>query len=625
MSEAAAAEIWAPPGSLGARVSADGCTFRVWAPLVDHVGLHLHADDRIIPMIAEERGYQAVTVSDVGAGARYSFRVNDRDYPDPASRYQPDGVHAPSAVVDDSFAWTDHAWQPPALHDLVIYELHTGTFTDAGTFEAIIPQLARLKDIGINAIELLPIAQFPGARNWGYDGVFPSAVQNTYGGPQGLKKLVDAAHAAGIAVILDVVYNHIGPEGNYLPVFGPYFTEKYRTPWGQALNFDDAWSDEVRAFFFDSAAQWLDVYHIDGLRFDAVHAIVDASARPFLAELTDLLRERARRNGRTFHLIAESDLSDPRIITPTDANGFGFDAQWLDDYHHALHSIVTGETQGYYSDYGELRHLAATVDCAYVYAGEYSRHRGRRHGAPARNAEPKQFVVCAQNHDQVGNRLAGDRLSTLVPFDTLKLIAAATLLAPYVPMLFMGEEYGEEAPFPYFVDHGDPQLIEAVRKGRKEEFKSFGWAQEPPDPQAESTFRSAVIDPARAMHGKHRALLALHRDLIALRKATRLIREYDSIRSYADEARRLFTVTRSGKGRSELTLILNFGQRNATVPLDGEWRLLLATDDPRYSADLAPALAEQPALPNATGVAGEFDVASQCAALLERVTGTVSR
>lgn len=616
MRDAGMPDVWSPPGPLGARLSPDGCTFRVWAPFAERVDVHLHEDDRVIAMTAEQRGYHAVVSCDVSVSARYTFVVNGEDYPDPASRFQPDGVHGPSAVIDSSFPWTDDAYRAPSFRDLVIYELHTGTFTDAGTFEAIIPQLARLRDIGINAIQLLPVAQFSGSRNWGYDGVFPSAVHNSYGGPDGLRKLVDAAHAEGFAVILDVVYNHIGPEGNYLPVFGPYFTDKYRTPWGRALNFDDGSSDEVRAFFFDSAVQWIDDFHIDGLRFDAVHAIVDTSARPFLTELTDLLRERADAIGRTFYLIAESDLSDPRMITPSDENGFGFDSQWLDDFHHALHTIVTGETRGYYADYGALDHLATTLERAYVYAGDYSPHRGRRHGAPAHKATPDQFVVFAQNHDQIGNRLAGDRLSTMLSFDTLKLVAAATLLSPYVPMLFMGEEYGEERPFPYFVSHGDAGLIEAVRRGRKEEFKSFGWSQEPPDPQSEVTFRSAVIDPSRAGHGKHRAMLALHRDLIALRRATPLVREFAALHAGSDEERRIVMVTRQDDNDGELMLVLNFGEQRANTTFTGEWRLLIATDDPRYSADrAAPTSASASSLVNAA-----FDVAPQSAALFERVT-----
>lgn len=606
-------------GGLGTFFRDGICDVRVWAPHANTVALRIHGDDRVVPLNAGERGYFSATVKDITPGARYTYVLDgDREYPDPASRSQPEGVHSASAVVADSFAWSDADWRAHALRDLIIQELHVGTFTDAGTFDAVIPHLTRLLDVGINAIELLPVAQFPGTRNWGYDGVYPFAVQNSYGGPDGLKRLVDAAHAAGMAVILDVVYNHFGPEGNYLPAFGPYFTDKYRTPWGPSLNFDDAWSDEVRAFFVQSAIRWLEEFHCDGLRFDAVHAIVDASARPFLAELTDTLRDRAASLGRTIYLIAESDLSDPRMVTPTDRGGLGFDTQWLDDFHHSLHSIVTGETQGYYVDYGELRHLADAFERAYVYAGHYSHHRRRRHGAPVSRAAAGQFIICAQNHDQIGNRLAGDRLSTLVPFDKLKLIAAATLLAPYVPMLFMGEEYGEESPFPYFVSHGEPALIDAVRAGRKQEFASFGWSQEPPDPQSEATFRSAVIDPTRAARSGHRGILDLHRDLIALRKATPMIQNYDDLATDVDDENRVLRIRRRNRS-AELLLILNFSERTHTAALDGDWNLLLATDDPRYRADLAQPLEtafRQRARGAGAVIADAFNVAPRSAALL---------
>jgi maltooligosyltrehalose trehalohydrolase len=582
--------IWTPPGPLGARLDGEQCTFRVWAPNAQRVDVRIsgHAGDTAMTREGD-RGYFVATARGVMSGARYRFVIDgDRSYPDPASRSQPDGVHEPSAVVAHEFDWTDDAWKVPALDELVIYELHVGTFTAAGTFDAVIPQLPRLADTGINAIELLPIAQFPGGRNWGYDGVYPFAAQNSYGGPAALKRLVDAAHQAGIAMILDVVYNHVGPEGNYLSAFGPYFTQMYKTPWGDALNFDDAHSDEVRAFFIQSALQWIDEFHFDGLRFDAVHAIVDASAYPFLAELTDSLGERARSLGRTIHLIAESDLSNPRIITPTSHGGLGFDAQWLDDFHHALHAIVTGETEGYYSDYGDLEQLITTLERGYVHAGAYSRYRRRRHGAPIRDLNPSQFVVCTQNHDQIGNRLAGDRLSTLVSFDTLKLLAAATLLGPYVPMLFMGEEYGEESPFPYFVSHGDEELVDAVRQGRKAEFASFGWEQEPPDPQSETTFQSAILHPERAATGRHRALLALYRDLIAIRRATPLIRRYDALHASADPETRVVQVVRTRDEGSDGTLVLalNFGAAAAQIDTRGA-RLLVVTDDARYHPDLA--------------------------------------
>ena len=618
---------WSPPGRLGAHVRGRECTFRVWAPSAASVELRLIDADRTIAMNAEDGGYFTATVSDVEPGARYKYALSGGEYPDPASRHQPDGVHGASAVVPETFAWTDAGWRAPAQRDLIIYELHVGTFTEQGTFESAIAQLPRLRELGVNAVELMPIAQFPGTRNWGYDGVYPFAAQNSYGGPLALKRFVDAAHRNGIAVLLDVVYNHVGPEGNYLPVFGPYFTDRYHTPWGDALNFDGAGSDEVRAFFIQSALQWIDEFHMDGLRCDAVHAIVDASARPFLAELTDRVRERASSLNRTVFLIAESDLSDPRMIAPTTAAGFGYDAQWLDDFHHAIHTVLTGEANGYYEDYGSIDHIARCLKQAYVYAGDYSGHRGRRHGAPLQAVQPQQFIVCVQNHDQIGNRLAGDRLTTALSPAQLRLAAALTLLGPFIPMLFMGEEYGETSPFPYFVSHGDPQLVEAVRTGRKAEFASFGWAQEPPDPQSESTFRSAIIEPAKADAGLYRALLILHRDLIALRVALPLLHDYDALEAQVLE-QRVLRVTRRGAA-GELTLLANFSEHPVAVAVDAPNRLAIATDDPRYDPDCMDTFDAAESvdirLNDPTTVDGRVDVQPFSALLLQSVSAHKAR
>jgi maltooligosyltrehalose trehalohydrolase len=552
--------------------------------------------DQNVRLEREGRGYHAVELDEIPAGARYMFVLDGgKPLPDPASRHQPDGVHGASAVVASDFEWTDRNWRAPDPEDLVIYELHVGTFTHVGTFDGVAAELPRLRDLGINAIELMPISQFPGSRNWGYDGVFPFAAQSTYGGPAALKRLVNAAHEQGVAVILDVVYNHLGPEGNYLPLFGPYFTDRYRTPWGDALNFDGPDSDEVRAFFIQSALQWVDEFHIDGLRYDAIHAIVDASAYPFLAEHTDCVRARLDELGRRSILIAESDLSDPRVITPTAQYGLGFDAQWLDDFHHALHTLLTGERQGYYEDYGSIEQLRQVLLRAYAYAGHYSGHRSRRHGAALDAVDPARFIVCIQNHDQIGNRLAGDRLTASLSFDGLKLAAACTLLSPFVPMLYMGEEYGETRPFPYFVSHGDEDLVTAVRKGRKEEFASFGWKEEPPDPQSEGTFLSAVLNPGVASGGRHAALQTFYRDLIALRRAHSVIRAYDTISAEVDGT--MLRVTRADAS-TELLLALNFGGESASIQrltgsADGEWQVLFSTEDHRYSssADAADAQA----------------------------------
>ena len=487
---ARAAEI--NPG-LGAVVLADGHTlFRVWAPSVDALEVEVTQPyARSFPLVRDARGYHEALVDDIGPGARYYFRFpSGQRFPDPASRFQPEGVHGPSEIVSRSFDWTDEDWSTPDLADFVIYELHVGTFTPDGTFDGVIQRLPYLQELGITAIEVMPIAQFPGSRNWGYDGVFPFAVQNTYGGPDGFKRLVDAAHAQGMAVVLDVVLNHLGPEGNILGKFGPYFNTRYRTPWGDALNFDAAGCDDVRRFFIESARRWITEFHVDALRVDAVHAILDTSAYPFLTELSDAVHADAAQLGRRAFLIAESDLNDPRMIRPRGKGGHGMDGQWLDDFHHSLHALLTGERLGYYADYGELEQLAKSFREGFVYTGQYSTARAQRHGASADEESFDQFVTFIQNHDQVGNRMIGDRLSALVSIEAQKLAAAALLGSPFVPLLFMGEEYGELAPFPYFVDHSDSALKEAIVLGRAAEFAGFDWAGSPPDPNAESTLTS---------------------------------------------------------------------------------------------------------------------------------------
>jgi maltooligosyltrehalose trehalohydrolase len=421
-----------------------GCTFTVWAPYANSVAVRvLTPYERIVPLARIDRGYHTATIEGVQPGARYLYRLDDSvEYPDPASRHQPEGVHGPSAVVTPSFPWGDANWRGISLRDYALYELHVGAFTPEGTFDAILPRLGELRNLGITAIELMPVAQFPGDRNWGYDGAFPYAVQHSYGGPESLKRLVDACHAAGLAAVLDVVYNHFGPEGNYAGDYGPYFTNTYHTPWGRAINFDGPDSDEVRRFFIENALYWLREFHFDALRLDALHAILDTSAIPFLAELSARVEELREETGRKLYLIGESDLNDPRLIRQRSRGGLGLDAQWSDDFHHALHALLTGETAGYYADFGAVAQLASTWREGYSFTGQYSGYRRRRHGAPATELPPCSFVVCAQNHDQVGNRAAGDRLSTGISFESLKLSAACVLLSPHVPLLFMGEEYG---------------------------------------------------------------------------------------------------------------------------------------------------------------------------------------
>jgi maltooligosyltrehalose trehalohydrolase len=511
--------IVSPP--LGATDLGDGrCQFVVWAPRVQHLVVHLVApQERDIALSPTVRGYHHAIVEGIEPGALYTYRLKAHtERPDPASRCQPQGVHGPSQIVPQAFPWTDHDWHGLALQDYILYELHVGTFTPDGTFDAILPYLDELHELGVTAIELMPVAQFPGERNWGYDGVFPYAVQYSYGGSAGLKRLVDACHQRRLAVVLDVVYNHLGPEGNYLANFAPYFTDHYKTPWGQALNFDGAHSDEVRRYFIENALYWITDCHIDALRLDAVHAIVDQSAYPFLAELADQVHHRAARLNRKVHLIAESNLNDSRLIRSSELGGCGLDAQWNDDFHHALHTLLTGEREGYYDDFGRLSQLARAFREGYVYAGQYSAYRQRRHGNSSRQVAAHQLVVCAQNHDQIGNRLLGDRLAQLTSFAGLKLAAGVVLLSPFIPLLFMGEAYGETAPFPYFVSHSDPQLIEAVRRGRREEFAAFAWQGDTPDPQSAALFEDAKLRHHLRHDGCHAVLYTFYKTLIQLRK-----------------------------------------------------------------------------------------------------------
>lgn len=544
----------------------------------------LAPDGREVPLVRYPRGYWRATVAGVGAGARYRYRLDDdRERPDPASGWQPEGVFGPSAVVDHAaFPWTDTAWRGLAWPQAVIYELHVGSFTPAGSFDAIIPRLPELRELGVTALELMPVAAFPGARNWGYDGVFPFAAHAGYGGPDGLKRLVDACHRQGLAVILDVVYNHLGPEGNVLGNFGPYVTDAYRTPWGGAINLDGPQSDPVRRYFIDNALGWLRDYHIDALRLDAVHALYDLSARPFLAELAAAVRAFSRRSRWPRRLIAESDRNDARLLRPPAQGGDGLDALWSEDFHHALHALLTGERQGYYADFGRLEDLAAACREGFVYAGRYSRYRRRRHGNSAADRPPEQFVVFSQNHDQVGNRRDGERLLALAGFEAAKLAAAAVCLAPAIPLLFMGEEYGEAAPFLYFVDFADSQLMAAVRRGRAEEFRAFAWTEEPPDPAAAATFERSRLswrwtedEHDGVLRRYYRTLLALRRDNPAL-----ALPEPGGLEVAIEGG--LLQLHRRAGGR-ESWLLLNPSLQEVEVSVAGRgWLLLLASADRQW-------------------------------------------
>lgn len=496
------------------------CGFRIWAPRAQQVELQIVAPhERMQALAEEELGYWQALMEEIPPGSRYLYLLNGKTpRPDPASHFQREGVHGPSEVVNHgSFVWTDSGWEGVPLEDLLIYELHVGTFTPEGTFEAIIPRLPALQELGVTAIELMPVAQFPGNRNWGYDGAYPYAVQNSYGGPDGLKTLVNAVHRHSMSAILDVVYNHMGPEGNYLRDFGPYFTDRYKTPWGDAINFDGPCSPHVRDFFIQNAIYWLREFHFDALRLDALHFVYDQSAKHFIQELSEHVGRFSHESGRKHYLIGESDLDDVRFIKPPGSGGYGLDAQWSDDFHHSLHALLTGETGGYYEDFGKIEQLAKAFKEGFVYSWQYSKHRKKMHGSSSRQRPARQFVVCVQNHDQVGNRMRGERLSQLIDFESLKLAAGALLLSPYIPLLFMGEEYGEDAPFLYFVSHSSEELVAAVREGRKNEFKAFAGAQEYPDPFAEQTFEASRLRWDTRKLDRHEILLAFHRRLTQLR------------------------------------------------------------------------------------------------------------
>lgn len=583
---------------IGADYLGEGrCKFTVWAPQVEAAAVQIVApDERLIPMVEEPGGYWRATAEGIEPGTLYFYQLNgDESRPDPAAQFQPEGVHGPSQVVDHGFDWHDQDWVGIPLEDLILYELHVGTFTPEGTFAAIIDRLKDLKALGVNAIELMPIAQFPGNetaeggcayRNWGYDGVYPFAVQNSYGGPEGLKQLVDACHQQGLSVFLDVVYNHFGPEGNYTSRFGPYFTDTYRTPWGSAINFDDAHSPGVRNFFIENALYWLREYHLDGLRLDAIHAIYDLGAKHFLAELAERVAAFSQEQGRQQCLIAESDLNDPCVIRPLELGGHGMDGQWSDDFHHALYTLLTGEQIGYYQDFGACEHLAKAYQDSFVYDWRYSAHRQRFHGNCARDRDPAQFVVCIQNHDQVGNRPFGERLSQLVPFEALKLAAGAVLLSPYTPLLFMGEEYGEEAPFTYFVSHADPDLIAAVRQGRKLEFAEFHAEGEALDPEALDTFLMCKLNWQQHQSGKHQTLWSFYQHLIRLRQTLPALRQRhrQAMATCSDEAQKLVGWRRWSE-HQELYCWMNFNSEDVIVKpelLGRSWRKLLESADSQW-------------------------------------------
>ncbi len=576
---------------LGATViGPEAVSFRVWAPLREDVSVEILSPgaSRFVRLAKETKGYFKGTAEDVRAGDLYFYVLNNKDrFPDPASRFQPQGVHGPSQIIDpDEFLWNDDAWRGKPLKDFLIYELHTGAFTREGTFESVIPRLDYLADMGITAIELMPVGQFPGSRNWGYDGVYPFAPQNTYGGPAGLKKLIDSSHKKGLAVILDVVYNHLGPEGNYLGRYGPYFTDRYRTPWGDAINFDGPYSDEVRHFFIENAFYWIGEFHLDGLRLDAVHGIFDFSAGHFLRELGDMVHRQAKMLGREVQVMAESDLNDARVINPPDIGGHGLDAQWNDDFHHSLHALITGENKGYYEDFGTMEHLAKAFREGFVYSGQYSRYRRRRHGNCPEHRPACQFIVFSQSHDQVGNRGAGDRLSASLSFEQLKLVAGAVILSPFTPLIFMGEEYGETAPFCYFTSHSDPLLARAVTEGRKKEFAAFEWKGEVPDPQDEKTFLDSKLDHDLAAGGTYKLIFEFYRELIRVRREVSAlwngVKENREVRGLENH-KALYIISRVNDEAA--FCLYNFGEKilNACFALpEGAWEKVIESSAERW-------------------------------------------
>jgi maltooligosyltrehalose trehalohydrolase len=493
--------------------------FRVWAPKANRVRVEVNG--QLCGMEREDGGWWIAEVDAAGAGSDYAYFIDKEDLalPDPRSTRQPRGVHGASHVVDlAAFAWSDAGWQAPPLKSGVVYELHVGTFTPEGTLDAARAKLDWLRELGVTHVQLMPVAAFPGKQGWGYDGVDLFAVHEPYGGPEALQRFVDACHRQGMAVLMDVVYNHLGPSGNYLGKFGPYFTKAHHTPWGDAVNLEDAGSHEVRRFFCDNARMWLRDFHCDGLRLDAVHAYTDRSAIHFMEQIGTEVRALEAETGRHYVVIAESDLNDPRVVTPIQAGGHGLDAQWSDDFHHALFAALTGERGGYYADFGSLADLGKALREAFVYDGRYSGYRDRVHGRPALGLEGWRFLGYSQTHDQIGNRAKGERLAHLVSAGRAKIAAAMTMTAPFVPMIFQGEEWAASTPFQYFTDH-DPELGKLVSEGRRREFEAFGWdASEVPDPQASETYERSKLRWEERSEGAHAEMTVWYRALIALRR-----------------------------------------------------------------------------------------------------------
>ncbi len=571
-------------------VDKNTCNFRIWAPFASSIDLHIvYPKEKIIPMKEIEENWFEITLDQLKPGAQYFLRKNSgQNRPDPASRFQPKGVHGPSEVIAPSFPWSDHKWKGKKLKEYIIYEMHIGTFTSKGDLEQASKKLEYLADLGVTAVEIMPVSQFPGKRNWGYDGVHPFSVQNTYGGPDAFRKFVDKCHSLGIAVILDIVFNHLGPEGNYLAEFGPYFTKKYSTPWGAAVNFDDEYSDEVRNFFISCALYWLDDMHVDALRLDAIHGIFDFSAVPFLADLSKAVDSLAEKRNRNIYLIAESDLNDPRVLEKIENHGMGIHAQWSDDFHHALRAILTRDKRAYLQDFGETSHLVKAIKDGFVVDGTFSNFRKRRHGAKLKNIQPHKLVVFVQNHDQVANLGCGKRLTSFISFEGLKLAAATVILSPFLPLLFMGEEYGETSPFYFFTSYNDPSIAAAVEQGRKEEMKHLCGEGDIINPQAKETFNMSKIK-GEPQNKQQKILLSLYKELIHLRKT------YPSLSSPVSEYETgliednvIFIKRNENKIPSILLLNFSDTQKEILWPWDGKWNKILDTTSEKFSLTKKP-------------------------------------
>ena len=540
--------------------------FSIWAPHAKKMAVKI--GDALYPMSGPgETGWWNAEIDAAEEGTDYAYLLNDdaTPYPDPRGLWQPHGVHGQSRVYDHAtFVWNDSRWQGPPLSGAVIYELHVGTFTTAGTFDAAIERLNYLFELGITHVELMPVIEFPGKFGWGYDGVALFAVNHLYGGPNALKRFVDACHSRGLAVLMDVVYNHFGPVGNYTTKFGPYLTNRHITPWGDAVNFEEAGADEVRRVFCDNALMWMRDYHVDGLRLDAVHEFMDRSAIHFMEQLSAEVEILSSTLERKLVLIAESDLNDPKVVRPREAGGYGMDAQWSDDFHHALFTILNVEVEGkgYYADFGSFEKLAKALKDVFVYDGGYSRYRRHSHGRPVYGLSAHHFVGFIQNHDQVGNRAKGDRLEHIVGMERAKVAAGIVLMSPFIPLIFQGEEFASSSPFQYFADHEDPEMVKAVREGRKREFAAFGWnPDEIPSPDEAETFERSKLKWDEIYERQHGEMLEWFRQLIHLRRHSPSLNDGDlsHLKVEFDEEKRWLTME-----RGQVRILSNLGEEATT-------------------------------------------------------------